>query len=129
MMECNLDRVSAQIGFDIPEQFKRKEDFEKLETIANKALGVLIEDSLFAYAVWLKSRSEKEKKYAERIENKSLKLLKSKDVSLTDKNDLITAIRDDITTSIHKTLLARQLLERMLVYARYRAKALQSGSD
>jgi len=127
--EYNLDRISAEIGFELAEQFQRKDDFEKLETIVNKALGVLIEDGLFAYVVWLKSRSEKERDYAKRLEDKSLKLLKSQSISLTDKDDLLTAIRDDITTSIQKTLLARQLLERMLIYARYRAKALQKGSD
>ncbi len=129
MIESNLDRITAQIGFSIAESFKQKEDFEKLETIVNKALGVLIEDGLFAYVVWLRSRSDREKRYAEAIENKSLELLKNKNINLTNKNNLMTAIIDDISKYIQKTLLARQLLERMLIYARYRAKALQKGSD
>ncbi len=129
MVESNLDRISAQIGFNIVESFKHKEDFEKLETIVNKALGILIEDGLFAYAIWLKSRGDKERKYTKTIENKSLELLKNKNINLTNKNDLMTAILDDISTNIQKTLLARQLLEKMLIYARYRAKALQKSGE
>ncbi len=123
----NLDMISAQFGFSIPELFKQqKEDLEKIETLANKALGIIIGEGLLAYAVWLKSRSEKEKKYAKVIENKSLELLKSECIKLTNKEDLTEAALE-ISESIQKTLLARQLLERMLVYARYRAKAMQKG--
>ena len=46
-------------------------------------------------------------------------------INLTNKNDLIEAILD-ISNELQKTILAKQLLERMLIYARYRAKALQS---
>ena len=127
MVEGNLDRISAVTGFHIVESFNQQEDFEKLETTVNKALGILIEDGLFAYVVWLRSRGEKEKKYTKVIEEKSLELLKDKNISLTDKNDLMFAILDDILQYIQKTLLARRLLERMLIYARYRAKSLQKG--
>jgi hypothetical protein len=43
------------------------------------------------------------------------------------KEKLRKAILKEIASNIQKTLLTRQLLERMLVYARYRAKALQKG--
>ena len=124
--QSNLDLTSAKIGFTIVEQFKQKDDFDKLENVSTKALGVLIEEGLLAYFVWLESRGEREKKYAEVIRDKSLELLK--DAKLTEKNNSMDAALD-ISSNIQKTLLARQLLEKMLVYARYRAKALQSGSD
>ncbi len=124
--QSNLDLTSAKIGFSIVEQFKQKDDFDKLENVSTKALGVLIEEGLLAYFVWLESRGEREKKYAEVIRDKSLELLKN--AKLTEKNNSIDAALD-ISSNIQKTLLARQLLERMLVYARYRAKALQKGSD
>ncbi len=122
----NLDLTSAKIGFSIVEQFKQKDDFDKLENISTKALSVLIEEGLLAYFVWLESKGEREKKYAEVIRDKSLELLKN--TKLTEKSDSINAALV-ISSNIQKTLLARQLLERMLVYARYRAKALQKGSD
>ncbi len=123
-METNLDRISAEIGFKLVNSFTRKEDFEKLETLVTKAIGVLIEDGLLAYVVWLRSLSDKEKKYTRKIEEGSINLLKN--IINTNKDNLIT-ISLKIAEDIQKTLLARQLLERMLVYARYRAKAMQKG--
>jgi len=125
--ESNLDKVSAEIGFDLAESFKDKEDAKKLETIVTKALGVLIEDGLFAYAIWLERGSKTEKNYTAKIIEKSLDLIRDR-VNITSKNSLIDATLE-ISENIQKTLLARQLLERMLVYARYRAKAIQNGSD
>ena len=120
----NLDKISAEIGFDLAETFKNKNDAEKLETIVTKALGILIEDGLFAYTIWLESRGNRERKYAAEILNKSLDLLKDERIKLVNDGKLRDAILG-ISENIQKTLLARQLLERMLVYARYRAKALQ----
>lgn len=120
----NLDKISAEIGFDLAETFKNKDDAEKLETMVTKALGILIEDGLFAYTIWLESRGNRERKYAAEILNKSLDLLKDERIKLVNDGKLRDAILK-ISESIQKTLLARQLLERMLVYARYRAKALQ----
>lgn len=129
-IESNLDKVSAEIGFDLAESFKDKDDAKKLETTVTKALGVLIEDGLFAYTVWLESQGKSEEKYATEISKKSLDLLRDSRVNLTKKNMLRDAVLE-ISENIQKTLLARQLLERMLVYARYRAKArakvLQKG--
>jgi len=128
--EQNLDRISAEMGFKLAENFESKDDARKLETLVTKALGVLVEDGLFAYIVWLKSRSEKEEKYCMKIIEFSSNLLKDERIALASKDDNSKDLQDmalDISTDIQKTLLARQLLERMLTYARYRAKALQKG--
>ena len=124
--DTNLDRISAKIGFELAESNKnRTKDFER---IVIKALGILIEDGLFAYSIWLEKENEKS------IIDSSYKLLKDK-LKLVKNNyenrkeKLRKAILEEISPSIQKTLLARQLLERMLVYARYRAKTLQKGSD
>ncbi len=120
--EYNLDRISAEIGFELAESNKnRAKDFERTIT---KALGILIEDGLFAYAIWLESENEKS------IIDSSYKLLKDKLKLIknnyeSEKEKLRKAILEEISSSIQKTHLARQLLERMLIYARYRAKALQ----
>ena len=128
--EQNLDRISAEMGFKLAKNFESEDDARKLENLVTKALGVLIEDGLFAYVIWLKSRSENEKKYCRKIIEVSSNLLKDERIALASKDDNSKDLQDmalDISTDIQKTLLARQLLERMLTYARYRAKALQKG--
>lgn len=122
--KSHTDKISAEIGFRLAEMFKNnKEDAGKLETLVTKAIGVLIEDGLLAYVIWLKSRGDKEKKYAVKVLDKSKELLQGR-LKLTTANDPIQMALE-ISSSIEKTFLARQLLERMLVYARYRAKAIQ----
>ena len=105
---------------DNPPKFDAKE----MERIINKSLGILIEDGLFAYAIWLESENKDPHKV---ITISSLKILNDTNLVSNQNNIMYTML--EISTSIQKTLLARQLLERMLVYARYRAKALQKGSD
>ncbi len=122
----NLDQISAEIGFKLADNNKsRAKEFERIVT---KALGILIEDGLFAYAIWLESEKESD------IINSSFNLLEGKSGIIRENyNDGIEKLREailkEIAPDIQKTLLARQILERMLVYARYRAKALQKGSD
>jgi len=124
-VECpNLDQISAEIGFKLADENKsRAKEFERIVT---KALGILVEDGLLAYAIWLESEKESE------IINSSFELLKEK-IGIIQKNynnnieKLRKAILKEIAPDIQKTLLARLLLERMLIYARYRAKALQKG--
>ena len=118
-----VDKILAEVGFDLAESFKEKDDTDKLETIINKAIGVLIEDGLLAYVIWLKSREKKEEKYTTKILKKTEDLLRER-LKLTTENDPINMALE-ISSSIEKNLLARQLLERMLVYARYRAKSLR----
>ncbi len=134
MTEENLDKIAAEVGFELADTIKRgesnkekiKNKAKELERTLTKVLGILIEDGLYAYAIWLESEGETE------ITNKSFELLKDKTKLIensytNNKEKLRKAIIEEISTSIEKTLLARQLIERMLVYARYRAKALQKG--
>ena len=125
-VEHNLDRISAEIGFELAEN--NVDGVKEVERCITKALGILIEEGLFAYAIWLESEDRRD------IIDSSYELLKERIKLIKNnygngKEKLRNAILKEISSSIHKTLLARQLLERMLVYARYRAKALQSGSD
>ena len=124
MTEENLDKIAAEVGFELADN--KKDSAKEFERTVTKALGILIEDGLFAYAIWLESEDEKE------IIDKSFELLKDKTKLIennytNNKEKLREATLKEISPSIEKTLLARQLLERMLVYARYRAKAMQKG--
>jgi len=110
------------------EEFKKnlpKFDAKEIERIITKSLGILIEDGLFAYAIWLESENKDPHKV---ITVSSLKILTDTNLISNKKSNLRDAMLE-ISSSIQKTLLTRQLLERMLIYARYRAKALQKGSD
>jgi hypothetical protein len=126
----NLDKICAEIGFKIGEGIDNN-TAEKFEKEITKALGILMEDGLFAYAIWLESRRKKEDDVYSEIINKSKKLLEN--VNLINSNNTENVdnmdLRDimlEISGELQKTILAKQLLERMLIYARYRAKALQS---
>ncbi len=124
----NLDKICAKIGFEVINDGINNEKAKEFEREITKALGILMEDGLFAYAIWLESKKKEDDDVYSKIIEKSKELLKDEKLKLTktDKDDLIDAILNDISNNLQKTILAKQLLERMLIYARYRAKALQS---
>ncbi len=114
------------------------------DTLITKSLGVLQEDGIYAYYIYLLSRGSKEEKPALKTTQLMFKFLKERGVftaddpilnkdSLTkdEKNEyvrkLLNAIRSDIANNLDHLLFAKELLERTLVYARYHAKAL--GGD
>ncbi len=115
-----LDKIAAQYGYGLCEGFTSTNSKE-LEREINKALGVLIEDGPFAYSIWLESENKSPHKL---MITKSLEILKT-GISLTTKSNLREAILTDISSDLNKLFLTKQVLERMLVYARYRAKAIQ----
>ena len=124
----NLDQISAEIGFDLAE--KNKERAKEFERIVTKALGILVEDGLLAYAIWLESEGESKiiKSSFDLLRDKT-GIIQKKYNDIKDTEKLRKAILEEIASNIQKTLLARQLLERMLIYARYRAKALQKSGE
>lgn len=117
----NLDEKFEKLR-KAPPKFDAKE-YDKVTT---KALGILIEDGLFAYAIWLESEGKEPHRV---IELASLELLKRVNLISESTKKLRETILKEISTSLENTLLARQLLERMLIYARYRAKALQKEGE
>lgn len=164
----NIDRLCAELGFSVP---KEHLDKSKQENIIQKALGVLTEDGIFAYLIWLESESgeikwekdnktfkepKSEEKCSRLIVFGSIKLLKeigilnsnfatffeneeetkkrilkgdSKDVPDKTWKEIINNFREEliktngILEDIPQMFLIKQLLERMLTYAIYRAKS------
>lgn len=118
MDQNNLDYICAKYGQDIP-QDKSKD----LETTIQKSLGVLQEDGLFAFVLYLESKNSAVNK---RIKNKTAKLLY--EVGLTDDSNDRNMRKKilEITKSIDDMFLAKDIIEKTLVYARYRAKALKN---
>jgi hypothetical protein len=102
-------------------------DSKSFETEITKALGILVEDGPFAYFIWLKSQ-DKEPHQAMIIQTARIlmELNLIKDIS-TDKDlkeELEKAFLEEISTDLTKTLFVKTILEKVLIYARYKAKAM-----
>jgi hypothetical protein len=133
MEKINIDRLCAEIGFSIP-QPQAELDPSKQENTIRKALGILAQDGIFAYLIWLESekslnpRDKVEEKVAKNIHEKSGDLVKSvgffkKDMDYRELKDELTK-PDGILEDVHQMFLVKQLFERMLTYALYKARAL-----
>ncbi len=96
------------------------------ETLITKALGVLQEDGVYAFFLYLASQK---KEPSNAIKEKAFIFLRQdeilRQIFKTD-NDTLKAIRDDLSDKLDELLFAKELLERTLVYARYHAKALDN---
>lgn len=123
-----LDLKCASYGEEIIKKIDRPAEKNKIMSMVNKALGVLMEDGLYAFALYTKSESgdgKAEERAAKFLYQKTHALLKDGDIALITNNDYLSAIRSELGNSVDKLLLAKELVERTLVYARYHAKALQ----
>lgn len=115
MAENNLDYLCAKHGQDIKGE----------ETLIQKALGVLQEDGLFAFVVFMESKKEsKDKERTDRILEKTAELLNEVGLTNGAKEENIRGKMLEITKDIDSMFLAKNLIERALIYARYHAKAL-----
>ncbi|MHC1610213.1 MAG: hypothetical protein ACXQTW_01185 [Candidatus Methanospirareceae archaeon] len=168
MEQKNIDRLCADIGFSIPEEYKKKDELSKQENTIRKALGILAQDGIFAYLIWLESEAgeikwdEKEnnftklgaeKECSRRVVLNSIKLLNESKIlnplQISDDDEkkalegstpedpdgkwksIVTKFRNELTKpdgvleDIHLMFLVKQLFERMLTYALYKARALE----
>ncbi len=98
-------------------------DFENSLT---KALGVLQENGLYACFLYLYAR---EKDNGEKLAAEMLALLRGLRLPAppegANRETVLQRLANDLTTDLSALLLAHQALERMLIYARYHAKAQQ----
>ena len=136
---CGYDLVNPLKNIQV--RVKNDDDFNKLkdrenpltfdsksfETEITKALGILVEDGPFAYMVWLKSQ-DKEPHRAMLIQTaRILQKLKLIEIDTTDnlKEKIENSFLNEISSDLTKTLFTKTILEKMLIYARYKAKAIQ----
>lgn len=97
------------------------EDAKKTaETILTKSLGVLQEDGIYAFFLYLRAKNKPVHNVLEQKIKMILGLLPG-DVNV-DRPGFEVA--GDICEDLDKLLLAKELLERTLVYARYHCKTL-----
>lgn len=139
----NLDRLCAHFGYEMcqktGEQFKGKDgkpDKAKTENLITKSLGVLQEDGVYAFFLYLSSRGS-EKDGADELGRQATELLSDEEVKLLPENMIKTSQaaletirgKDDLADDLDNLLLAKRLLEQALIYARYHAKALPGKQE
>lgn len=129
----NLDSRCAQFSYNIIKSIARggtiskKDDKNKLVNIITKSLGVLQENGLYAFFLYLDYRIDE--LGAKEIKENSLNLLRHEDIALLGENDAHLVCVRQLTENLDYLILALRLLEQMLIYARYHAKALRVADD
>lgn len=121
--EQNLDYLAAQHAQKIVEALKS--DPKKAEISLTKTLGVLQEDGVYACFLYLLAR---EKDIATTIIDQMCAmcaLLTTLDIPNESADHLEYA--RSLTVDLNTLLLAKEALERLLIYARYGAKAAGKG--
>lgn len=123
----NLDRLAAQCAQRIISGTARAKAAEVDNTVT-KALGVLQENGLYAFFLFLVSRNKAEKPRAKVVAGEALRLLREMrqgwSPPAVDNMDAVLAyVAAHMLDDLDALLLARQTLEQMLIYARYGAKA------
>jgi len=118
----NLEHKIAEISFMIANE----EIIDK--NIVDKALGVLVNDGI--YAMWLFIEEKKSKANPEEFCKKIEELLK--EARLVDSCNCSTVesrgkFFKQLTEDLNKLILARQILEKLFIYVRHQYKAL--GED
>lgn len=130
-----LDMKCAEYGSKIVSEIDNAaKERNKIETMITKTLGILQEDGIYAFALYSESKSgggNTEKKTAKLIYDKTFELLKADKIGILPEtcDDFLVGIRQNLATDLDKLFLAKELLERTLVYARYHAKALCSNAN
>jgi hypothetical protein len=127
----NLDSLCAQHGYGIvhavaPNGSLPKGDPAKLENTITKSLGVLQENGVYAFFLYLEYRIGD--KGAPQVKEQTLSLLRHTEVRLLLPGNQHFEAVQQLTNDLDKLLLARQLIEQTLIYARYHAKALRETS-
>ncbi len=117
----NLDALINKIGYDIIEKIKEKEkdsDKKKYKNEIDKALGVLANDGVYAYYVYVKS-----KKIDDVFLNEIRPIVRAYcNTPLQDDNwqEFFQNLSEDLTG----LLFFREILDKILIYARYHSKAM-----
>lgn len=114
------DKIITDIGSD---------EKNKIESVITRSLGVLQEDGVYAFALYLASKKGKnrsvEEKTVSSVFANAFGLLKELRLLSASSEDFLKAVLTDFARNLADLLFAKDLLERTLVYARYHAKALE----
>ena len=117
-MSQNLDALINELGYKIVKKIESKgNDKTKYKNEIDKALGVLANDGVYAYYVYVKSKkvddiflSDEIKPIIQFVEGEGKEL---------DQNFF-----GNLSQDLNNLLFFREILEKILIYARYHAKAM-----
>jgi hypothetical protein len=102
--------------------FSKAADTENLIT---KSLGILQENGVYAFFLYLASRGSREQPGAKKLTEQARAFLKEAHIAaFQNASDPLQAVRDHLAGDLDQLLLAKRLLEQALIYARYHVKAL-----
>ena len=122
-MATNLDAMINKIGFEIVEAIKGKgKDQTKYKNEIDKVLGVLSNDGVYAFYVYVKSKKI-EDVFLEKIKG-ILEYIDIKDDNENSYNELSQEFFETLSENLSDLLFFREILEKILIYARYHAKAM-----
>ncbi len=118
-IENNIEALTSRIAYEIVSEISKSENKTKLKNLIDKSLGVLANNGVYAYYVYIISQKSND---ATSLFLDTLKdifdVVESYDSS--NRENYFQVISQDL----HKLLFLKQLLEKTLIYARYHAKAL-----
>ena len=115
----NIDMICAKYGSKIAR-------IDKLsEPLVNKSLGVLQEDGVYSFFLFLAAQAKgKQNTPADCIQKDIFDLLKVFFQSIKDsREDILSIVRNNLAEDLNNLFLARDIIERTMVYARYHLKA------
>ncbi len=113
----NIDVIISELGYEIGTHVE--------ETIIQKCLGVLANDGVYAYYVYVISDSKAKNKKNYLIDKTLEKIKDYISNNETDSQKYFQKLSEDL----QNLLFFRQLLERSLIYARYHAKAFSGDTQ
>ena len=136
--DVNLDFLCARYGQEIVksiESMEREVRKSDIENMLQKSLGILQEDGIYAFTVYLDSegafKDDADGRDKEKVVKGILKnvwsLLSDTSVALVNgecMRDVVYTELQRLSEDLDKLFLAKDLIEKCMVYARYHAKAL-----
>lgn len=145
MDNLNIDSFVNLLGYNINDKCKNDEQ----RRFIDKALGVLVNDGVYAYYVFCKAKSkDNKKKDDEEMEKEDSiedifvryvvdEINKTNGLNEYFKNELIKNNKgldyeqffQNLSNDLRKLLFFRDILEKALIYARYHAKAAKKGGS
>ncbi|NLZ54521.1 MAG: hypothetical protein GX892_15530 [Thermoanaerobacteraceae bacterium] len=143
----NLDAVINELGYKIVENIDKHKGKERNSLIAHidKALGVLVNDGVYAYYVFCKSKDRfgNKNKYEDKLYSKifitdianklrayiNFENEKTQDINQEDEEDTEQVFFQNLSEDLHELLFFREMLETVLIYARYHAKTLGDRNE
>ena len=132
-----LDHLAAKYAQRIVPENLGQEDVKKREGLVTKTLGVLQENGVYACFLYLLVNEEKNKAKAEdSIICHMLSLIDELGLGIKiarlesgaincNAFSVLQFVSSEITSDMERLLLVREILEQMLIYVRYGAKAVR----